>query len=341
MRRPGPRALVLVLVVLVVAAGVGAYAVGAFREQRAQVAAAAPVAQSDLAEVEGGAHVVFRSTAPGALYGRVAMVALDDPAGPRAFTSVTCDRVDAVRGGGSCLRTVRGIATRFEAQLLDADWQPVQTWPLPGIPSRTRLSADGSMLSTTSFVTGHSYATVGFSTQTVVHHADGTTSGNLEDFALTVDGAPFTNADRNIWGVTFVDATTFYATAASASAGTTWLVRGSLADRTLVALRENVECPSLSPDGTRIAFKKDVSTGATPYWTIGVLDLASGTEIVVDEPRDVDDQVEWLDDRTLLYGMPREGDGEIGVSDVWSVAAQAGAVPTLFIPQAWSPAVVR
>ncbi|MFI2753392.1 hypothetical protein ACGIF2_08155 [Cellulomonas sp. P22] len=341
MRRPSPRVGVLALVVLLVVVGVGAYGTRAFRAQRAQVASAAPVAQSDLTEVEAGAHVVFRSTAPGAEYGHVAMVALDDPAGPRAFTSVACDRVDAVPTARSCLRTVRGIATRFEAQLLDADWQPVQTWPLPGIPSRTRLSSDGSMLATTSFVTGHDYASIGFSTQTVVHHADGTTSGNLEDFALTVDGNPFTNADRNIWGVTFVDDTTFYATAASASAGTTWLVRGSLADRTLVALRENVECPSLSPDGTRIAFKKDVSTGATPYWSIGVLDLASGTEVVVGEQRDVDDQIEWLDDRTLLYGMAREGDGEIGVSDVWSVAAQADAQPTLFIPQAWSPAVVR
>jgi len=37
--------------------------------------------------------------------------------------------------------------------------------------------------------------------------------------------------------------------------------------------------------------------------------------------------------------MPRET--QAGVTDVWSVAAQAGATPQVFIPQAWSPSVVR
>lgn len=339
MRRPAPRVLALVLVVVVVVAGAVAYGVNAFRAQRAQVASATPVAQSDLAAVQGHDRIVFRSTAPGDQYGLVAMVPLADPSGPRAFTTVACDRVDVVPGAESCLRTVRGIATRFEAQLLDSSWRPVQTWPLPGVPSRTRLSADGSLLATTSFVTGHSYATTGFSTQTVVHRADGTTSGDLEKFALTVDGQPFTGSDRNIWGVTFVDDTTFYATAASAAAGKTWLVRGNLADQTLVSLRENVECPSLSPDGTRIAFKKDVGTGGAKFWSVAVLDLATGTEVVAGEKRSIDDQIEWLDDSTLLYGMPRET--EAGVTDVWSVAAQAGATPQVLIPQAWSPSVVR
>ena len=82
---------------------------------------------------------------------------------------------------------------------------PSRRGACPGIPSRTRLSDDGTLVATTSFVTGHSYATVGFSTLTEIHRADGTSLGNVEDFALTVDGAPFTAADRNIWGVTFVD----------------------------------------------------------------------------------------------------------------------------------------
>ncbi|MGV8978131.1 MAG: hypothetical protein ACOH17_08815 [Cellulomonas sp.] len=339
MRRPAPRIVALVLVVVIVVAGAVAYGISAFRTERAQVASAPPVAQSDLSAVEGRDRIVFRSTAPGDQYGLVAMVPLDDPSGPRAFTSVACDRIDAVPGAESCLRTVRGIATRFEAQLLDASWHPVQTWPLPGVPSRTRLSADGSLLATTSFVTGHSYATTGFSTQTVVHRADGTTSGDLETFGLTVDGKEFTGSDRNLWGVTFVDDTTFYATAASAAAGKTWLVKGSLADRTLVSLHENVECPSLSPDGTRIAFKKNVGTGGATFWSVAVLDLATGTEVVAGEKRSIDDQIEWLDSSTLLYGMPRET--EPGVTDVWSVAAQAGATPRVFIPQAWSPSVVR
>ena len=162
--------------------------------------------------------------------------------------------------------------------------------------------------------------------------------GNLEDFALTVDGAAFTAADRNIWAVTFKDDETFYATLGSSAAGKTWLVQGSLAGRTMTSLHENAECPSLSPDGTRIAYKK-LRAGSVS-WSIAVLDLASGQETVLaGEQHSVDDQVEWLDDATLLYGLPR--DDQPGATDVWSIATTASATPAVFIPQAWSPAVVR
>ena len=111
---------------------------------RAAVESAPPVASTALDAVLAGPHLVFRSTLPGNEYGLVAAVPLDDPDGPRAFTDVACDRVDVAGPLASCLRTIAGIATRWEAEVLDADWQPVETWGLPGIPSRTRLSDDGS-----------------------------------------------------------------------------------------------------------------------------------------------------------------------------------------------------
>ena len=40
------------------------------------------------------------------------------------------------------------------------------SWPLAGIPSRTRVSPDGVFVASTAFVTGHSYAGGGFSTET-------------------------------------------------------------------------------------------------------------------------------------------------------------------------------
>lgn len=292
---------------------------------------------ADLDAVTDVPHVVFRRTAPGPEHGLVAMAPLTDPAGPRAFSTIAGDRIDAVNGAASCLRTVRGIATRFEAELLDESWESVRTWPLPGVPSRTRLSDDGSLVVTTSFVTGHSYATVGFSTATEVHNTDGTSSGNIERFAFTVDGKPFVAADRDSCGVTFVDDESFHATAASASAGTTWSVRGSLSAQTLESVREGVECPSLSPDRTRVAFKKDVGRGGTVHWSVAVLDLESSTETVLGEARSVDDQVKWLDNSTVLYGLPREG--QTGATDIWSLAVTEGAVAEMFIPDAWSPAV--
>lgn len=340
MRRVSSRVVILVAITAVVVIGVGGYAVAAWRGHQAAVDSAPPVASTALDAVTSGPHIVFRSTLPGNEYGLVAAVPLDDPTGPRAFTDVACDRVDVSGPLASCLRTIAGIATRWEAELLDTSWKPVETWGLPGIPSRTRLSDDGSLVATTSFVTGHSYATVGFSTLTEIHRADGTSLGNVEDFALTVDGAPFTASDRNIWGVTFApDDDTFYATAASQSAGKTWLVRGSLADRTLTSLREDAECPSISPDGTHIAYKKVLDhVGGQPVWALAVLDLASSDETLLPSTKGLDDQAAWLDDDTLLYGLPRAD--VPGTTDVWEVDTTADSVPAVLVPGAWSPAVV-
>ena len=118
----------------------------------------------------------------------------------------------------------RGVLTSFNATLFDSAGKQMKSWPLPGIPSRTRISADSKLVAQTSFVTGSSYGTVGFSTQTTISQVNGVDYGNLEDFTFLVDGQKVTAADRNFWGVTFAsDDNTFYATAASNNR--TWLVR--------------------------------------------------------------------------------------------------------------------
>ena len=119
----------------------------------------------------------------------------------------------------------------------------------------------------------------------------------------------------------------------------TWLVRGSLSARRLTALREDAECPSLSPDRTRIAFKKH-GTLAPGHWRLAVYDLATGTETVLAETRSVDDQVEWLDDSRVIYGLPRSVAGTAS-SDLWAVPADGSGNPQLMVHDAWSPAVVR
>lgn len=330
------RRFVLTAVIVAVTAAMVAFGLSAYAGRLTAPDPSATVAEADLASVEAAPRIVFRSTAPGEGYGIVAMVPLDDPDGARAFTGIACDRVDAVAGRASCLRTVRGVLTTFEADLYDGGWNRIRSWPLPGIPSRTRLSDDGAMLTSTAFVTGHSYAGGGFSTETVVRALDGGAAdpGDIERFELIVDGTPLRAADLNIWGVTFVGGDEFYATAASG--GRTWLVHGDFAARTLTAVRENAECPSISPDRTRVAYKVD---RGERRWGLAVLDLATGAERVLGETRSVDDQAEWLDDDTVLYGLPREG--ETGVSDVWALDIAPGAAPRLLIPQAWSPSVLR
>lgn len=336
---PRARVVAFVVVTLVAVLAAGAFALAQARRTNEQRTAPPSVPTEGSVGPGSGPRIVFRHTGIDAGYGLLASVPLADPGGPRQLSEVPCDRVDAGSEIYSCLVTRRGVVTKFEARELDADLSVVTTHPLPGIPSRTRLSPDGSLVATTSFVTGHSYMTTGFSTATVVREVgDGRDWGNLERFDLILNGREVAPRDRNIWGVTFVDTTTFYVTVATG--GRTYLARGDLAARTLTTLTENAECPSLSPDGGRVAFKVDVLEGSGVEWGLAVMDLATGTRTELGEATyGVDDQVEWLDDDTLLYAMPRAD--EPGVQDVWAVDTRAGAEPGLLIEEAASPSVVR
>lgn len=334
--------LIAFAVVVFLSVGGVLYSVLHTRQKQADaIAAAPPVPVTDLGAVEARPHVVFRSTAIGNDYGKVALVPLDDPAGARAFTKASCERVYAHRGEAVCLYSKPGLVTTYKAEMLDASWTAGRELELAGVPSRTRLSPDGTWAATTTFVSGHAYSSPGdFSTETLVTPLGiGAKTLNLEtDFTLYVNGKRNTAQNRNLWGVTFVgDDDHFYATAASGNK--TWLVRGSLRERTLTALREDAECPSLSPDGTRVAFK---TRNGQPegQWMIAVYDLASGKTTLLTEKHSVDDQIEWLDGDRVLYGLPRSGSGP-SASDVWVVPADGTGAPSVFIPDAWSPAVVR
>ncbi|ASN20752.1 TolB family protein [Arthrobacter sp. YN] len=329
---------VLLAVTALVLAAAGIYAVGAYQRFEESRTAASSVGITAGQPLPAAPFVLFRNTASGQGYGNAATVPLSAPGGTRAVSEQECDRVHGTAETVVCLKTNRGLVTAFEAAVMNRDWQIQRSWPLPGIPSRTRVSADGSMIATTVFVTGHSYAASGFSTATEISLPGGT-SGNLEDFALMVNGERLVATDRNIWGVTFApgQSDVFYATAASS--GRIWLVRGSLSAKSLTAIHDHVECPSISPDGTRIAYKENDGGGLVAHWKVAVLDLASGRETVLAEKRSVDDQIEWLDDRNLLYGLA--DDAVEGDSNIWQLGTEPGSQPSLFIAHAWSPSVVR
>ncbi len=327
----GARFRILLVVVAVVVVTTSVYVFTQVRDDRARTDATRAGAAT---EAPTGPRIVFRNTTIDGTNGEVAAVPLDDPGGPRAFLGPVCDRVDANDREMACLSTKRGVVTTF-AQTIYRDGEKAASWSRPGIPSRTRLSPSGRLVADTVFVSGHTYMQAGFSTATEIREVGGRSFGNLERFGLYVDGKPFEPADRNFWGVTFVDDRTFYATAASGNR--TWLVKGDLRSRTLTALRGNAECPSVSPDHTKVAYKK-LAPGGDRHWDIAVLDLASGTETVLGERRSVDDQIAWLDDATLMYGLPREQ--TTGVTDVWTIGIDAGVSPDLLIENAWSPAVV-
>ena len=131
------------------------------------------------------------------------------------------------------------------------------------------------------------------------------------------------------------DPNRFYATLGTGD--DIYLVAGNLARKTLDVVAEDVECPSISPDGTRLAFKRRSGGSFGPVtWRLAVFDLASGRVIPLAERRNVDDQVEWLDDDRILYGLGRTGSGR---TDVWRVDADGSGTPVRLLTNAWSPSV--
>jgi hypothetical protein len=265
-------------------------------------------------------------------WGAVALAPLADPDGPRQVTPLRCERVYFTAGRGICLARTGRLKLSFVARVFGTDASVSRSVPINGIPSRARVSADGRYGSVTTFVSGHSYASPGtFSTRTsIIDLARGQEIVELEQFAVTKDGKPFDRADFNFWGVTFVPGTSrFYATLASG--GKTYLIEGDFRTRRAHTLRENVECPSLSPDGTRIAFKKVVHDPVR-QWRFHVLDLRAMKETALAETRSLDDQIEWLDDDRVLYQVDEQ---------VWTVPADGTGTPRLYLPKASSPVVLQ
>ncbi|MFJ5830411.1 TolB family protein [Streptomyces sp. NPDC093089] len=311
---------ILVLALLLLGGGATAYTL---RAASGRQAAAAGTPDTGFT-LDGAAALYARDTASG----RIARV---DPSAPggRVVGGPSCDRFHAAGPTVVCLRKRPGVPARSYVLVLDRRLRELRRIALPGIPSRARVSASGRMLSWTMFATGDSYARSSFSTRTsILDLRTGYLVKNIEQIPLTLGGRRYYAPDVNYWGVTFAaDDNRFYATVSTG--GRTHLVEGDMRSWSARALRENTECPSLSPDGTRIAFKKRVSDGPREPWRLYVYDLRSGREHPVAERRGIDDQALWTDGDTLAYGYG---------GAVWSVPADGTGTPRRLAPGASSPA---
>ena len=274
-------------------------------------------------------YLVYQHVARGPHYAEVAIAPIDQASARPTFTGLICERVYDSAGKGICLIPKQEpLGSAVNARLFGPDFRPTRSARLDGIASRARVSPTGRYGAATTFVTGHSYKDVGFSTKTSLIDMDaGKVLADLEKFAVTKDGKPFEAIDFNFWGVTFApDDRRFYATLQTS--GDIYLVEGDVEARTARVIGKDIECPSLSPDGSRIAYK--LRSGGS--WRLHVLDLAGGRRTPLSETRSIDDQVEWLDDQRVLYGH---------LGDVWVARADGRGRPRVYLRDALSPAVVR
>lgn len=292
----------------------------------------------------GPPQLLFRSLSDDPSYGSVAFAPLEAADSSRTVTALRCDRVYMAAGHGLCLSAKRNaLGNLYSVATFGPDLQPHDIPDLrgTGIPSRARVSPDGRYGAFTVFDVGHSYAVGTFSTRTVLLDLGrGVQLAEMEDFAVWRDGTRLQSADFNFWGVTFArDSDRFYATLGSG--GKTYLIEGDVPTRQARVLRENVECPSLSPDNTRIAFKKQVGSGGQSQWRLYVLDLATMSEMPLAEASNIDDQVEWLDDGQVAYALPEDPAHPMDVSDVWAVSADGIGTSHLILRRAASPTIAR
>ena len=279
---------------------------------------------------EGGAKVLFVSMIPDRTAGSLAVAPLSNPRSQRAIAGLRCERVYYAGGHGLCLTRGGLLNTTYVAKVFDSSFHVEREISVPGIPSRARVSPDGRYGATTMFVKGDNYATGNFSTRTSIFDlGTGKEVVNLEQLPVTRNGKPFSNRNFNFWGVTFArDDDHFYASLGSGTK--TYLLEGSMRDRTLRVIDESVECPSLSPDGTKIAFKRVV--GGKGDWRLFVLDLRTmhAIRLAGDDP--IDDQAEWLDNDHVVYGNDNV---------LWQVPADGTGHPRKLLSYAYSPAVSR
>jgi hypothetical protein len=249
----------------------------------------------------------------------------------RYSSDLVCERIHFAAGNGICLSAEHDSDSTYVAIVFDESFRPTHELAIDGAPAFARVSPDGR-LAAASFQTSPPTAQAPFApTQTwLLDTATGQKVADLTEFSLLRDGQPVTDAEVDYWGVTFKrDADGFYASVRYDE--NVFLVEGSISQRQLDVLEASVSAPSLSPDETRLAYTQLVSN-LGPTWRFHVRDLGTGSDVALAETTSIDDQLEWLNDSHLLYGL---------ATDIWQIKADGSGDPLPFVFGGLSPAVVN
>lgn len=278
--------------------------------------------------------LMFETLGPPRAHGRVAMMPATAD-GTRHLTTLRCSRLSYAGGRGLCLtEEERDGAVTNVAYVFDRTFTRGARLELPGVPTRVRVAPAGDIAAVTTYAEEESPEGERLAIESLlIDLRTARAIADLREFHIDVpDGAlagPFDFAsvafDR--------DSDRFFATLSTPSAR--YVVVGSVRARRLRPIAPDVASEALSPDGTKLIVKRRI--GDREFWELGVLELSSLAARPVDQGgRTVDDQVEWLDDRHLLYH-----DASDAGTSIWVVAADGQSPPRVLVPEAFSPSVVR
>ena len=290
--------------------------------------------------VRAAPHMFFQS---GDAYGRIAVITLANPGQQWILNTLECERSHFGKSGGLCLVLNReSVQPRAFAYFVDDKFKTLGRLDLAGLPIRARISSDQKLAASTVFVTGENYASEDFTTRTTLYDlATRQAIADVEHFTVERDGKPFHNPDFNFWGVTFrKDSNHFLATLGTG--GKRFLVEGDVSQKHFRVIADDVECPSLSPDERHVVFKR--KRAGISGWQLWAMDMDSRESwAITEDQQDIDDQVEWIDNERVVYGMVL-GPGAIAQNlGLWTtrIDRAAGKNRDFFLRAAWSPAVIR
>ncbi len=287
----------------------------------------------ETSEVIGRPFVMFRTLAPKELHGRVSMVVAATPGGTRYVAALSCARVHYAGGAGLCLvEEAVGTTVAHAAYVFDRTFSRGRRIDLTGVPTRARIAPNGTIAAITIY--GEEHAPNGderLATHSVIiDMASGRVIADLRDFSIDWSGKPAPGGPLDFASVAFDrDGDRFFATLLTST--DQYVIAGSIADRQATVIAKGMASEALSPDGKKLIVKK--RGGGRTNWLLSVFDLATRTERAVNQgPQSVDDQVEWLDDRHLIYhDATEQGTG------VWALATDGVTGPKLLLSDAYSP----
>jgi hypothetical protein len=280
--------------------------------------------------------VMFRALAPHQAHGRIAMMSLASSEPVRHITSLSCARLHYAGSAGLCfVEESDGARVKHAAYTFDRAFARGQRIELTGVPIRARVAPDGRHGAITVYGEEESPAGERLASESfLLDMASGRVVADLREFSISNPRHAPIEGPMDISGVAFLaDSNQFFVTLSTAS--TRYLMTGSIHARRLDVVTTGVANEAVSPDGRRLVVKRRV--GDRGYWQLVVLDIQTRTELALNQgSRSVDDQVEWLDaDRVVYHDVTDTGTG------IWTLPADGKGSPSLLIPDAFSPAVVR